>query len=78
LLRLLDKASNLARNQWQSFNAPHRGEVHIAERTDGKTIVVLTVNLKDKGVAIGKNGKNAERLRFLAKRYCNKQNVSIA
>jgi N utilization substance protein A len=52
-------------------------EVRITERTDGKTIAVVTVNPKDKGIAIGKNGKNAERLRFLAKRYFNIQNVSI-
>jgi N utilization substance protein A len=52
-------------------------EVRITERTDGKTIAVVTVNPKDKGVAIGKNGKNAERLRFLAKRYFDIQNVSI-
>ena len=31
----------------------------------------------DKGVAIGKNGRNAERIRFLAKRYFQIQNVSI-
>ena len=52
-------------------------EVRITERTDGKTIAVVTVNSKDKGIAIGKNGKNAERLRFLAKRYFQIQNVSI-
>jgi N utilization substance protein A len=52
-------------------------EVRITERTDGKTIAVVTVNPKDKGVAIGKNGKNAERLRFLAKRYFHVQTVSI-
>jgi len=52
-------------------------EVRVTERTDGKKIAVVTVNPKDKGVAIGKNGKNAERLRFLAKRYFDIQNVSI-
>ncbi len=52
-------------------------EVRVSERTDGKKMAVVTVNPKDKGVAIGKNGKNAERLRFLAKRYFNIQNVSI-
>ncbi|HLN46278.1 MAG TPA: NusA-like transcription termination signal-binding factor [Candidatus Sulfotelmatobacter sp.] len=52
-------------------------EVRVSERTDGKKIAVVTVSPKDKGVAIGKNGKNAERLRFLAKRYFNIQNVSI-
>jgi N utilization substance protein A len=52
-------------------------EVRITERMDGKKMAVVTVNPKDKGVAIGKNGKNAERLRFFAKRYFDIQNVSI-
>jgi N utilization substance protein A len=52
-------------------------EVRVSERMDGKKIAVVTVAPKDKGVAIGKNGKNAERLRFLSKRYFNIQNVSI-
>jgi len=52
-------------------------EIRITERADGKTIAVVSVNPKDKGVAIGKNGRNAERIRFLAKRYFQIQNVSI-
>jgi len=52
-------------------------EVRITERPDGRTMAVVTVNPRDKGVAIGKNGRNAERLRFLAKRYFQIQNVSI-
>jgi len=52
-------------------------EIRITERPDGKTIAVVSVDPKDKGVAIGKNGRNAERIRFLAKRYFQIQNVSI-
>ena len=52
-------------------------EIRITERADGKTIAVVSVNPRDKGVAIGKNGRNAERIRFLAKRYFQIQNVSI-
>jgi len=52
-------------------------EIRITERPDGKSIAVVSVHPKDKGVAIGKNGKNAERIRFLAKRYFQIQNVSI-
>jgi len=52
-------------------------EIRITERPDGKSIAVVSVNPRDKGVAIGKNGKNAERIRFLAKRYFQIQNVSI-
>jgi len=52
-------------------------EVRITEKPDGSRIAVVSVNPKDKGVAIGKNGRNAERLRFLVKRYFQIQNVSI-
>ncbi len=55
----------------------HVTEVRITEKPDGKFIAVVQVNPKDKGVAIGKNGRNAERIRFLAKRYFEIQNVSI-
>ncbi|MEM0111968.1 MAG: NusA-like transcription termination signal-binding factor, partial [Candidatus Parvarchaeota archaeon] len=52
-------------------------EVRITQRPDGKTIAVVTVDPRDKGIAIGKNGKNAERLRLLVKRYFQIHNVSI-
>jgi len=52
-------------------------EIRITERPDGRTMAVVSVEPKDKGVAIGKNGKNAERIRFLAKRYFQINNVSI-
>jgi N utilization substance protein A len=52
-------------------------EVRITEKPNGDTIAVVAVRPRDKGVAIGKNGRNAERLRFLAKRYFQIQNVSI-
>ncbi len=52
-------------------------EIRITERPNGKAIAVVSVNPRDKGVAIGKNGRNAERIRFLAKRYFQIQNVSI-
>lgn len=52
-------------------------EIRITERPDGRTIAVVAVSPRDKGVAIGKNGRNAERIRFLAKRYFQIQSVSI-
>ncbi len=52
-------------------------EIRITEKPDGKSIAVVAVTPKDKGVAIGRNGRNAERIRFLAKRYFQIQNVSI-
>ncbi len=55
----------------------HVNELRITEKPDGKSIAVVAVNPRDKGVAIGRNGRNAERIRFLAKRYFQIQNVSI-
>jgi len=55
----------------------HVNEIRITERPDGKSIAVVSVSPRDKGVAIGKNGRNAERIRLLAKRYFQIQNVSI-
>jgi len=52
-------------------------EIRITQRTDGRKIAVVSVDPRDKGIAIGKNGKNAERIRFLAKRYFDISNVSI-
>ena len=52
-------------------------EVRITEKPNGKTLAVVAVHPRDKGIAIGKNGRNAERLRFLAKRYFEIQTISI-
>jgi len=52
-------------------------EIRITKRPDGRSMAVISVNPKDKGMAIGKNGRNAERIRFLAKRYFQIDNVSI-
>jgi len=52
-------------------------EIRITERSNGKKIAVVSVNLKDKGIAIGKNGEKAERTRLLAKKYFRIDNVSI-
>lgn len=52
-------------------------EIRINERPGGRMVAVVSVNPRDKGIAIGRNGRNAERLRFLVKRYFNIENVSI-
>jgi len=69
-----DKPDQFIRN---ALKPARVNEVRISERLDGKSIAVVSVNPRDKGVAIGKNGRNAERIRFLAKRYFQIQNVSI-
>lgn len=52
-------------------------EVRLTKKPDGSVIAVVSVDGKDKGIAIGKNGRNIEKARFLAKRYFNISNVLI-
>lgn len=66
LVEYSDEPSNFIRN---SLAPAKIKEVRMSELPDGRKIVKVTVEPKDKGVAIGKNGKTAERTRFLAKRY---------
>lgn len=52
-------------------------EVRVTKKPNGNMIAVISVDNKDKGIAIGKNGRNAEKARVLAKRYFNINNVLI-
>ena len=61
-----------------SFTPARVKEVRITERLDNKKIAVVTVEDSDRGVAIGKSGKTAERTRFLAKRYFQIDNVILS
>jgi len=61
-----------------SFTPAKIKEVRITERLDNKKIAVVTVEAGDRGAAIGKNGRTAERTRFLAKRYFQIDNVILA
>lgn len=74
---IIEFSSDPAQFIKNALKPAHVTEVRITEKPDGKFIAVVQVNPKDKGVAIGKNGRNAERIRFLAKRYFEIQNVSI-
>ena len=49
----------------------------LTEKPDGRKIAVITVDPRDKARAIGKNGRNAEKLRLLAKKYFDIDNVII-
>jgi len=76
-LEIIEHAENPVQFIKNALKPARVKEIRITERPDGKSIAVVSVNPKDKGVAIGRNGKNAERTRFLVKRYFQIQNVSI-
>lgn len=52
-------------------------EVRVSERLDGTRGVVVVVDPKKKGAALGLGGRNAEKVRLLAKRYFGITNVQI-
>jgi len=74
---IIEHSGNPAQFIKNALKPARVNEIRITQRPDGKSIAVVAVNPRDKGVAIGKNGRNAERIRFLAKRYFQIQNVSI-
>ena len=52
-------------------------DIRIMDRMDGNKIAMVTVDPRDKGIAIGKNGENIKKIRFLAKRYFSLENVVV-
>jgi N utilization substance protein A len=69
-----DDAVGLIKN---SFAPARVKEVRITERLDNKKVAVVTVDSRDRGVAIGHEGRTAERTRLLAKRYFQIDNIIV-
>ena len=59
------------------LNPKHVTDVKLNKRADGSTIAIVTVDAKKKGVVVGREGRNAEKARLLAKRYFEITNVLI-
>ncbi|MEM3144259.1 MAG: NusA-like transcription termination signal-binding factor [Candidatus Nitrosotenuis sp.] len=52
-------------------------EVKLNKRLDGSTQAIVIVDPKKKGIVVGREGKNAEKARLLAKRYFEITSVLI-
>jgi N utilization substance protein A len=63
----------------KSALAPARVErVKIVEHKDGSLVASVTVKAEDRGVAIGREGRNVARARILVRRHFDLDNVVIA
>ena len=63
----------------KSALAPARVEqVKIVEHRDGTRVASVTVNNEDRGIAIGREGRNVARARILVRRHFDLNNVVIA
>ncbi len=62
-------------------NALHPAEViepvRLTERADGRKIIVVNVNPRDKGIAIGKDGRTIDLARYLAKRHFDIDHIIV-
>ncbi|WKT58813.1 KH domain-containing protein [Candidatus Nitrosotenuis chungbukensis] len=52
-------------------------EVKLNKRLDGTTQAIVLVDPKKKGIVVGREGRNAEKARLLAKRYFEITSVLI-
>ena len=59
------------------FNSDMIQDIKINERMDGTKNVIVVVDMKKKGIIVGKDGRNIDKARILAKRYFNITNVLI-
>lgn len=59
------------------FNSDMIHEVKINDRIDGSKQALVVVDAKKKGLVVGKDGRNVEKARILAKRYYNITNVLV-
>ena len=74
LVEYSDDAAEFIRNM---LNAEMVNDVRISDRMDGTKQAVVTVDQRKKGAVVGREGRNAEKARLLAKRYFQITNVQI-
>src|SRR5690349_14378088 len=59
------------------FNSDMIHDVKINDRMDGSKQALVVVDAKKKGLVVGKDGRNVEKARLLARRYYNITNVLV-
>ena len=52
-------------------------DIKLTQKFDNTQTITVTVDEKNKGAVVGKNGRNAEKARMLAKRYFKINNIQI-
>ncbi len=76
-VEVVEWSDDLAEMIKNSLDPRYVQEVKVTERPDGTKGVVVVVEQKHKGAVLGRGGKNAEKVRLLARRYFEITNVQI-
>jgi N utilization substance protein A len=74
LVEFSEDAAEFIRNM---LNADMINDIRISDRNDGTKQAIVTVDQRKKGAVVGREGRNAEKARLLAKRYFQITNVQI-
>jgi N utilization substance protein A len=74
LVEYSDDPINFLKNM---LNSKLVSEVKLNKRLDGSTQAIVLVDPKKKGIVVGREGRNAEKARLLAKRYFEITSVLI-
>ena len=77
-IEIIEYADNIQEFIKNAFIPARVKEIRVAERLDHRKIAVVKVDERDKGLAIGRGGERADRVRQLAKRYFQIDNIIIA
>jgi N utilization substance protein A len=70
----IDDAERFIRNALKPAKVK---EIRLVDRVGGDRIAMVNVETKDKGIAIGRNGQNIKKIRFLAQRYFGLDTIVI-
>ena len=71
----IDDAERFIRNALKPAKVK---EIRLVDRVGGDRIAMVNVESKDKGIAIGRNGQNIKKIRFLAERYFGLSTIVIS
>lgn len=76
-VELVEYSEDAAEFLKNMLNAKLVSEVKINKRLDGSLQAIILVDAKKKGIVVGREGRNAEKARLLAKRYFQISSVLI-
>ena len=76
-VELVEWADDAKQFIMNALNPQFVNNVRVSERADGSKIATVVVDQRKKGAILGKEGRNAEKARLLAKRYYDVETIHI-
>ncbi len=76
-VELVEWAEDAKQFIMNALNPQFVNNVRVSERADGSKIATVVVDQRKKGAILGKEGRNAEKARLLAKRYYDVETIHI-